>query len=105
MLNIPRQALDAPIDEIGIPDEPVTSVYLTEESTMIMIDKPTLKHVANEALDGRCSTEFDIFEQFWEELDALLWSDAQDAGDDCQGQPNEIPGIFSEMAAAARDEQ
>ena len=57
-------------------------------------DNVTLNNMVEEVLDGRSITDFDTFEEFWEELDALYWYDAQDAGESCLADKDEFETIF-----------
>lgn len=68
---------------------------------MSAIDKATLENAVNELLDGRPVSDFDSFEAFWEEFDAFFWYEAQDAGEDCSSQRDDIHAIFNELSAAS----
>lgn len=67
---------------------------------MTTIHQESLEIAVSEMLDGRAASEFDTFEEFWEELDALFWYDAQDAGESCSADKEEFEAIFNSLKNA-----
>lgn len=60
-------------------------------------DNVTLSNIIAEVLDDRSIADFDTFEEFWEELDALFWYDGQDAGESCSADKDEFEAIFNSL--------